>query len=239
VHVVTRLRARLRSERGFTVVETVVAAAVGSVVMLAIFFLLDTSVKQSSGVNARVDSTQRGRAAMESITRELRSQVCFAFPSTAPPVSLTAASDYSVTFYGFSGSGTFVPSRRTIWWDTNTNSIKESVEPGVPAAGPVTSFGTAQTRTILTDVKPPLKPAPAPPNTSDVVFSYQRTDGTALGATPLSATDLGRVGRIVVRFNTTPATKGSSTQTTSFESQVFVRTADPNGLGGSTDPDCS
>jgi len=227
--VVARLLRRLRSERGFTVVETVVAAAVGSVVMLAIFILLDTSVKQSTSVTARVDSTQRGRAAMELITRELRSQVCWAPNATTPALSLASAGDYSVSFYAFNGSGTVLPDKRTIAWDTNTNSITETIEPGV--GNPVTAFGTPRTRTLLTAVKAPAGNTP--------VFEYQRVDGTTLTGAPLSAANLAKTGVIVVRFSTSPTTRGSTKPPTSFESQVFIRTADPNGLGGSTDPDCT
>jgi prepilin-type N-terminal cleavage/methylation domain-containing protein len=228
----TKLLARLRGQRGFTIVELMVAFSVGSVVMLAIFMLLDTSVKQSSAVNSRVDSTKRGRIAMEVITRELRSQVCFTTDAT-PSMSITDAQPYSVTFYGFHGSGTFVPDRRTIWWDTNTNSLKESVAPGLPAAGPVTSFGTAATNVLATDVKPPTTPANTP------VFAYYTTNGTPLAATPLSQADRMLVGIVRIRFQSDPSTLVTSTASTNFDSQIFVRTADPNGLGGSTAPECA
>jgi prepilin-type N-terminal cleavage/methylation domain-containing protein len=228
----TRVLRRLRGERGFTIVELMVACMVGSVVMLAIFMLLDTSVKQSSAVNSRVDSTKRGRTAMELITRELRSQVCFTIDAT-PSMSITDAQPYSVTFYAFHGSGTFVPDRRTISWDTNTNSLKESVAAGLPAAGPVTSFAAATTNTLATDVKPPPTPANTP------VFAYYTTTGTALTSTPLSQADRMQVGIVRIRFQTDPATLVTSTASTNFDSQVFVRTADPNGLGGSTAPDCA
>jgi prepilin-type N-terminal cleavage/methylation domain-containing protein len=225
---------RLRRQDGFTVVEMLVAAAVGSIVMVAIFTLLDTSVKQSGGVTARVDSTQRGRTAMEKITRELRSQVCWSPDGGAsvPSVTLADAQPYSVTFYGYSGYGDVHADKRTIWWDTNTNSINESIAPGLPATGAVTSFGTAVTNTLITDVTPPPGNAP--------VFEYQTTAGTVLGATPLSAADRAKAGIIRIRFVTGTGVKGAPTKTTTaFESQVFVRTADPNGVAGTTDPSCS
>ncbi|MEA2449342.1 MAG: hypothetical protein QOG63_1274 [Thermoleophilaceae bacterium] len=230
-----RLLARLRSQRGFTIVEVLVAASVGSVVMIAIFSLLDTSLKQSTSVNARIDSTQRGRVAMEIMTRELRSQVCFS-PNggVTPAVSLTYADPYKVVFYGFSGTTSFRPDRRTLFWDTNSNSLQETVEPGVGT--PVTSFGTGTTRTIATNIKPP--PAGA---VSGPVFQYYRVSGTPLATTPLSAANLPLVGLIKIRFRTDTGVVGNSAGNnfTSYESQVFVRTADPNGLAGSTDPDCT
>jgi prepilin-type N-terminal cleavage/methylation domain-containing protein len=236
----TRRLARLRAERGFTVIEMLVAATVGSVVLIAIFSLLDFSVEQSTGTNARTDSSQRGRAAMEQVTQSLRSQVCFTpNAGTTPAVSLLYADRYKVTFYGFNGSGAFLPERRTIFWDTNSNSLKQTVEPGL--GNPVTSFGTPATRTILTSVKPP----PAGGGTSGDVFEYRRV--LAGGATqqltgnPLAAADLARVSVIRVRFKVDPEVKGnpSPENASSFESQIFVRTTDPNGLTGTTDPDCT
>jgi prepilin-type N-terminal cleavage/methylation domain-containing protein len=221
----SRLLDRLRSERGFTLVEMMVAAAVGSIVMIAIFMLLDTSVKQSGTVNARVDSTQRGRTAMETITRELRSQVCYT-PDTNPAVSLLAAQPYSITFYAFHGNTTFAPDKRTIAWDTNTNTIKETI---APASG----AGTTRTLTLLTNVTPLSTPANTP------IFEYHQTDGTLLSSTPLSTADMAKTSIIRIRFQTAPGTRATTSPSTSFESQVFVRTADPNGLAGSTAPACT
>jgi prepilin-type N-terminal cleavage/methylation domain-containing protein len=217
-----RLLARLRAERGFTVVEVLVAASLGSVVMVAIFGLLDFSVKQSSGASARVDSTQRGRTAMEQVTRSLRSQVC-PLSGTSP---VTHAGPYRVEFWAFSGPADqpYAPELRAIEWDTNTNSITQTA-------------GTS-TQTLLTNVRPPTEGG-----TSAPIFEYHRilSDGTTqqLTANPVATADLARVSVINVRFTVDPEVRGSTANATSFESQVFVRTADPNNLTGTTDPDCS
>jgi prepilin-type N-terminal cleavage/methylation domain-containing protein len=235
IRILSRLRSRLRAQRGFTVVELVVAIAIGSVVMLVTMMLLDTSLKQSTKVAGRVDSTQRGRTAMERITRELRSQVCFIPPGGTVSQSVTAAGDYSITFFAFNGSstgtsGVLRPDRRTLTWNTNTNAIEETIE--TPVGTPVTSFATGVTRTILTNVTPPA-------GANVPVFSYKRTNGTALGPGTLSSANAALIGQITIRYQTSTGVKGSAAPNTSFESQVFVRTADPNGLGGSTDPVCS
>lgn len=221
-----RFLARLRAERGFTVVEVLVAASLGSVVMVAIFGLLDFSVKQSSGASARVDSTQRGRTAMEQITRSLRSQVCPTSGGTAP---VTYAGPYRVEFWAFSGPAeqTYSPELRAIEWDTNTGSITQTA-------------GTS-TQTLLTNVRPPR----LSDGTSGPVFEYHRilSDGTTqqLTANPVATADLARVSVINVRFTVDPEVRGntSSKNSTSFDSRVFVRTADPNNLTGTTDPNCS
>src|SRR4051794_28138499 len=74
--VIGRLRARLRSERGFTIIEMLVASAIGVVVLLVLLNLLDATQTATSRVTARVDGTQRGRTAMEQVTQRLRSQTC-------------------------------------------------------------------------------------------------------------------------------------------------------------------
>jgi prepilin-type N-terminal cleavage/methylation domain-containing protein len=235
----TRLLARLRSQRGFTLIEMLVAATVGSVVMITVFSLLDGSLKQSTGVNARVDSTQRGRNAMEIATRELRSQVCFS-PNASAPVSVTYADQYKVTFYAFNGSGTFRPDRRTLLWDTNSNSIKETVEAGVGT--PVTSFATGTTRVVSTEIKPPQTGTPP---VSGPVFTYFTDAGATLTA-PLTAADLAKVAVIKIAFQTNTGVLGAQSVNSntvqktqsSYQGQVFVRTADPNGLSGSVDPTC-
>jgi len=236
---VRRLFARLRSQSGFTLVEMLVAATVGSVVMLAVFSLLDNSLKQSTGVNARIDSTQRGRNAMEIVTRELRSQVCFGI-GAATPVTLTYADQYKVTFYGFSGSGAFKPDRRTLWWDTNSNSLKETIEAGVGT--PVTSFAAGTTRVIATEIVPTKTSG-----VSNPIFTYERQNGTAFSSTsPVAAASVPLISVIKVAFQTNTGVVGAQSANTntvqntqtSYQGQVFARTADPNGLSGTTDPTC-
>ena len=56
--------------------------------VLAVFAILDTSVKQSNAVAGRVNATQRARLAMDTITRQLRSQVCY---SPTVPALVVAA----------------------------------------------------------------------------------------------------------------------------------------------------
>ena len=68
----------------------------------AIFAVIDTSVKQSNAIAGRVNATQRGRLVMDTITRQLRSQVCF---SPVVP-ALIDASDDKVTFYADLSDGT-------------------------------------------------------------------------------------------------------------------------------------
>jgi prepilin-type N-terminal cleavage/methylation domain-containing protein len=230
-----RLARRLRHDQGgFTIIELLVACVVGSLVLLATFAMLDSSVKLTGKVTDRVDRTQRARLAMELITRKLRSQVC---PS-AGQSSLIDAQDYSVRFYSFMGTGAFVPDILEIKWDTNTNSIVESKWAGTGTAPNTTWAATPTTLTLLSDVRPTFSPA-GQTNTRGPVFRYYLGDaGTAL-ATPLSAANLKASSKIGVGFMTYASTGSGSGTSTTLQGDVFARTADPNGVSGTTAPECA
>lgn len=216
--VIDRLR---REESGFTLVELVVAMGIGTIILLATFMMLDSSVVLTGKVTDRVDRTQRGRFAMEQITRELRSQVC---PAAGVP-AIADGQAYSVKFYSFMGSGAFVPDMREIAWDTNTNTIVERRWAGTGTSPYTTYAGTPTTKTLLTDVKPPPTPANTP------IFTY-RSVSAALLTAPLVPADLTATARIDISFATYAQGKNTTGQYTLLSSQAFSRTADPNTLAG-------
>ena len=75
----------LRSQAGFTLIELMVAVAIGTIVVLGGFAVLDASVSGSHEVFDRTDSAQRGRLAMDGVMATLHSQTC---PSkTEPPIA--------------------------------------------------------------------------------------------------------------------------------------------------------
>lgn len=78
-----RVRRRLRAERGFTLIEMLVALSAGMIVTTAMGAIVVTSVHFGSSTTDRIDSNQQGRVAMEKITQALDS-ACVA--STAAPV---------------------------------------------------------------------------------------------------------------------------------------------------------
>ena len=67
------LTSRLRDERGFTLVEVMVALAIGLVVSTATLAIVIVSVHLGSNYTDRVDANQQGRLAMERITQALNS----------------------------------------------------------------------------------------------------------------------------------------------------------------------
>jgi prepilin-type N-terminal cleavage/methylation domain-containing protein len=234
---------RLRRQGGFTLIELMIAISVGMIVTLAAFSLLDRSVIQTGKTTDRVDSTQRGRIAMDQITRHLRSQVCPipAVPSTKPP-PIDYGDGNTITFWAFFGTRNFNPERHTIAWNPNTESITESVDSGPNT--PVTRTSTLLSSARLPNNVPLFTYYAYPTGVGAVA---QPTDQIpvppATAATPLSATERARVARIDVNFAAVPThtpagvTPAGST-TTPFTDQVYVRMADPNAAGGSQGPQC-
>jgi type II secretory pathway pseudopilin PulG len=224
----SRIADRLRREEsGFTLVELIVAMVIGMMVILAAFALLDSSVVLTGKVTDRVDRTTRARGSMEDITRKLRSQVC---PSAGQP-SIIDAQDYLVKFYSFTGTKPFVPDIRQLAWDTNTNSIIEKTWAGIGTAPSTTWAANPTTRTLLTDVKPPPSNAP--------VFAYYSTGAATPFSVPVSAANLPATAQITVSFVTYAQGRNTTGTSTTLQSEVFARTADPNGAAGSTAPECA
>jgi type II secretory pathway component PulJ len=233
---VRRLRSPLRLRRdqsGFTLVEMLVACIVGMIVLLASFMMLDSSIVSTGKVTDRVDRTQRARGAMEEITRKLRSQVC---PNVGQP-ALIQAQDYSIRFYSFMGTRPFVPDIRQFAWDTNTNSIVESVWAGSGAAPNTTWAATPTTRTMLTDVKPPYQSGTSGPRAP--MFKYYGGGAASPFTAPLGATNLAATAKVTIDFVTYAQSRNTTGTTTTLQNEVYVRTADPNGVGGSTAPECA
>lgn len=63
----------VRDQRGFTLIEMLVAILTGLIVLFATFAILNVSLSQSSRIADRVSADQRSRIAMEKIVQELHS----------------------------------------------------------------------------------------------------------------------------------------------------------------------
>jgi prepilin-type N-terminal cleavage/methylation domain-containing protein len=233
------MRERLRDDqRGFTLVELITAISIGMVIILAAFVVLDRTISASGQIADRSESLQRGRQAMSTITRELRSAVCVG--NTFP---IVAGSDSSVTFTADLTDGVSVTNpikKRQLSWSSTTDTITETVTPSAGTYPNLTFSGTAVSTPLLTKVKQILDP---PSNTPRAIFrfyGYQTgtTNGTLVQLTaPLSATDLGRVALIKVGFRSFAERPISNDKdATVLEEDLYTRSAVPTQLQGA--PEC-
>jgi len=212
---------RLRSQAGFSLVELLAAMVIGMATLLAAFSLIDTTTSRTAQVTGRTDANQRGRIALDAMTRELRSQVC-----VNKNVPIISGDGNSVQFMA-DLSGTGASDLRTLTFSPTARTITQTVQPG-SGGEPFRAFtGAIKTTVLLTDVvAEPAKP----------VFSYWAdTAGTGgsqvqqLATIPLPATDLKRVARIDISFVARPANATSTgTWSSTLEDSVTVRAVDAN-----------
>jgi type II secretory pathway pseudopilin PulG len=215
---------RSRSQAGFTLPELIVAMGIGMMTVLAVLTILETSMKQSNAIAGRVNATQRARIAMDTITRQLRSQVCYSATSPA----IVSATDDSVKFNVDLTDGATPIQQRELVFDPVAKKIRERTWPG---AGTPVVFPVSPTkdRVVLEEVT--RRVAPDPPQ----IFRYYAYSTAPtprpdiLLTTPLNATDLARVAKIEIGFTTLPPRgKPTSPAASTLQTEIYVRVADPN-----------
>jgi prepilin-type N-terminal cleavage/methylation domain-containing protein len=227
------VRARLArlhaDESGFTLPELLTAMVIGMVVLLAAFMLLDRTVSTSAELTDRQDSAQRGRVAMEIITRSLRSQVCL---GDGQPIAAGSDSN-SVTFYANLSSIPDSADQRVIRYVPAEKRLYEDTYVGT-GSFPDLTFPASPTRTR--ELAQPVQ-AIVDGSTPRAIFRYYRyVSNTTTGAlqqltSPLSTTDAPDVVLIKVGFSVLPQRKVARTTDavdgTDFETDIDVRLADP------------
>jgi type II secretory pathway pseudopilin PulG len=216
---------RLRGESGFSLVELLAALIIGMIVVLAAFDVIDSGLSVSGQVSARTDASQRGRGALDTMTRALRSQVCV--NGDAPVVSATPT---RVTFTYDLSNGSTPPKQAQLDYSSATRTITESTWNGSGTEPTLTFPGAGQSRALLTDVDPePSKP----------IFSYwavrDGSGGTQLDelVPPIAPADLNRIARVDVSFvaHASGQVEPRSSNASSIEDSVFVRSVDPSTSG--------
>jgi len=253
--IVTRIRRRLAGERGFSLIELLVSMIIGMIVVLATFDLMDSSTRASAAVEDRVDALQRGRTAMEQIVQRLRSQVCL---NTNTP-AVTYGDSNEVRFFSELGdeARNAEEARRIRFVSDNaTNTLapgnlQETVWPTI-LNPPVNTFaGTPadmRNLNLIAGMARALEDEPPAANGEGravgapvPVFRYYAFLGNdpatpaLLLQTPLSDVDKARVVKISISFDARPTRRRGTKNRfdTTFEGDVYVRTADP------TDPEHS
>ena len=232
--MLARLRKRLGDERGFTLVELLAAMSIGTIVLMAAFYTLDRAGAVQREAADRSDALQRGRIALELVTRQLRSQVCLG-TATEP---ITDGRATSVEFYADLTDGTDANKieKRRIAYNATDKTVVESRYTASGTYPDLTFSSTpASTRVIGTGIVQQKVGTVNQPIFTYHAWEDSDTPGNmvqlpASDTAPLSTTDVGRTIMVKVafvaqpiRYKTTPKDRDSTT----LENQAYVRSADP------------
>ena len=228
---------RLRDERGFTLIELLVATTIGTIILMAAFPLVELAINGQVTTENRLEAVQRGRAAMEQVSRQVRSQTCIG--RDMPPI--TDARDNSLTFYASVAPAppNTDPSpiqRRTLTYQPYTDgsgrgAIVESVWTADPASTAPNLVFPASTRTdrrIMDDISP----VPGTPIFRFYKYDPDTSPNTIL-LTPDATNGVAEADRkLVVQVRTTfqawsTGKRDDDKVKTQLDSKILVRTADP------------
>jgi prepilin-type N-terminal cleavage/methylation domain-containing protein len=191
------------SERGFTLVEMLVAISLSLVVMLGIFALVEVTNRGSARIASRVEADQLARPVMQRLVDELHS-TCVG-PNTTPV--LAGSGDSSLVFLQQTGSAVSpIPDKHVV--TLAGGALSESVYPATGGTAPSWIFATtaSSTRQLLTRVGAASSGSPP---ASLPLFQYFAYQGGQLSTTPLptplSTADAVRTSEITVSFSVSPA----------------------------------
>ena len=224
------MRARLRTlrsdESGFTLIELITAMSIGLVLLMAAFLVLDRATAVSQEIANRQDALQRGRHAMETIVRDLRSQVCLG--DEKEPI--TAADSSRVTFYIDTSDGSKQVHQRSIRYDAATKNVYEDIFIGSGTYPDLVFGAPSETRLLVSGVEPILDNGVARPILRYYAFKQGGVPGDLqLLAAPLSTNDAIRTVLVKVGFTVLPDRRvPKNREATTMESDIYVRIADPS-----------
>jgi type II secretory pathway pseudopilin PulG len=239
--------ARAKREDGMTLPEVLVTLTIAMVITLATFSLVEVTMRRSGEVAARVDAVQRGRSAMDEMTRQLRSQVCVqnaGIATMVQPRSIESATADSVVFYSdtrdtsenavLPPGGATGPERRRIALVNGTIVEERWTLTPVDAEYSHAANATAS-RPVLGSValdQPAGAPAPTP------LFRYFAYDLDLAVPQPtrelvpnptLTAEQLQSVAKIHITYRAHPTQRRADGRaSTVFVNDVAARTVDPN-----------
>ena len=218
-------RIKLGREDGFSLTELLVSIPIGVVLLTAVLVMMRVSIRQSANVTDRTEAIQRGRTAMERVTRQLRSQVC----PTTTGTALTTADANTLTLYVDMTGGSATPERRTITYDSAAQTLTEYEYVATGGTWPALTFSNfpnspTRQRQLLNNVTA-VSGVP--------FFRYYQYDSngnvsTNPMTTPVAAANLPRIVNVAVSFVSRPRLANTSSPTTTFQSEASMRTSDPN-----------
>ncbi len=193
----------MSSERGFTLVEMLIATSLAIVVILGIFALVDVTNRGTARIASRVEADQLARPVMQRLLDELHS-TCVG-PNTTPV--LAGSGDSSMNFLHQTGSAVSpTPDKHVV--TLAGGALSESVYPATGGAAPSWTFAAipSSTRQLLTRVGAASSGSPPASRPLFQYFAYQGGQlSTTPLQTPLSAVDAVRTSEVTVSFSVSPA----------------------------------
>jgi prepilin-type N-terminal cleavage/methylation domain-containing protein len=220
----------IRDERGFSLMELLMAMALGSVVLTATMLVFTTGITATGRITDRTDSSARARAAMDRITTLLDSQVCLrnngdsTTQAAIPPVDGAASNGNSITFYADLSGASNTPNKYTITYASGVLTLNTYAGTGVLPN--VTFAATPKVSQLATNVAPAVVGGVAQP-----IFTYFQfaTDGSVNPTTPVtpSAANQLLIIREAVQFQASSNKNATDAARTTISGEAIVATADP------------
>jgi len=230
-------RINLRGERGFTLIELMVATFTGVIVSGATLAIVITSVHLTSNYTDRVDATQEGRTAMAKITQLLDSScVAPALSAILPNAGDTnntisaTSGDSALWFYSSLSDGpTVLPSLVEIHY-TGSSLVMSTYAntSALTATPPNWSFATTPTSFTLL----PYATQESVSGSALPVFQYygygsNQTMSTTAFGTPLSNANAAATAMVTVNFEALPSDNWSGSSAAgrpaSFSDSIVLR----------------
>jgi prepilin-type N-terminal cleavage/methylation domain-containing protein len=232
VHV--SVGARVRDQRGFTLVELLAGISAGAVLMLALFAVVDFSTRQAISVGDRVEASQRGRTALERLIQELHSS-CVA--ASASPV-LAGSDGSNIQFISQFGSApVLTPDIHKV--SLSGSNLTDQIFAASGGSAPTWTYSATPTgaRTILSNVAQASVGGSVVP-----VFQYYKYVGGVLTGplpTPLSAADAQSTVEVTVTFVAGPSSGSTvADRQLAASGSAVLRYVPADATPGAANPPC-
>jgi prepilin-type N-terminal cleavage/methylation domain-containing protein len=224
--MIHRIRTRLAAEGGFTLMELMMSAAIGTVIMLAAFGLLDATIRTFGSSGHRTDVAQRGRLMLDEVTRQLRTPVCLSANGNSAILDATAT---SIRFYSdMTGS------------DFRTGSPQPAIVELTFSGGNLTQTTTRGTQTTTRRLGERLSQV-VDGSTTQPYFRYwalepvktppsPREANVSLTA-PVAVANRSRIARIAIAFRV-GSEDGNARHAADFDNEVYLRSIDQADVSG-------
>jgi type II secretory pathway pseudopilin PulG len=256
-------RERLSDERGYTLIELVMATAAGLVVCAAALAIVVSSLSFANGDSERIDSNQQGSVAMEKIVQALSSS-CVVGYGISPIVGATGASsatgstgvapssgDTLTFFSSLSDSPNINPSEISVYLTSPEGPLVMATYPeqsSTGASGATTYSYAATPATTFTLVSHAAPPGTTPTQASTTpIFTYygynvaagtltQQYSPSPYSTSPLGASGASGTVEVGINFQSQPGDGNNQLGgSADLSDNVVLRlTAVANGATGTT-----